>query len=87
MSIDPTDSDVNTGEPGYTIVPSARLAMQTWLFRGVVVLLAYSVAALGGWLVKDSPRPLIDALGPACGVVLGFGILRWMELSREKVRE
>lgn len=81
------DNDHQAGEPGYAIVPAARLALNMWIFRGAVLLVAYVAALLCSWLIKGSSQPYVEALAPVVGLALGFVMSHLLETHRNKFRE
>lgn len=69
----------------YTLIASSRFITQTWVFRTVIVALAFSTVVLCNWLIKESASPVLEAVPAAAGLVLGFGIMHLFE-SRKYTR-
>lgn len=64
--------------------PIATSKMAGWLFQLAVVLISYVVVALCGLILQGSVRPLLEAILPAVGVMVGFLMLN--VISRLKGR-
>ena len=67
-----------------TLISASRFAVQTWLFRSGLVVFCYVTVALLNWLVRDSVQPLLEALPAAFGLMLGFGVMQLLDVSRRK---
>lgn len=67
-----------------TLISASRFAVQTWLFRSGLIAFCYLTVAVLNWLVGDSTQPFLDALPAGIGLVLGFGAMHLMDVSRRK---
>jgi len=77
----------STSGPGrYSLVDASGFGRQTWLFRTFIVVLVYLTVALCSWLFKPDSAPLLDAIAPALGLLLGFGVLHVVDANRHYFR-
>jgi hypothetical protein len=53
----------------------SRFSPHTWLFRLTVVGIAYVTVAFCGWFANVTTSPLLQAIPPAAGVMMGFLLL------------
>ena len=68
----------------YTLIPASRFLIQTWLFRAGMIATCFVSMALLNWLVRESAAPLLEALLPAIGLLLGFAAMQLLDSSRRK---
>jgi len=63
----------------YSLIASSSFVMQTWLFRTVIIAIAFLTVALCNWLIKESASPVLEAVPAAAGLILGFAIMHLFE--------
>lgn len=75
------DRQSDSNHVNYTLISASKLRRHYLLFRGALVACAYLTVALCNWLGRSSPHPLLEAIVPAAGVILGFLALRLMDFK------